>query len=459
MAVDPFQLFFAMGLSFILIVIIIACANYIHYFGRQRTIQRAASQPFRLEDVVVPPKHFILLQVLIDKNNHASLSTFQFLAWTLVISFLYVTLWFLAMFNTSIQSPPTISPSLLAIMGISVTIPIASQGIASYKRLKPREEGETYIEPDYASMLEENGRPSLLRFQMFLWTLAAIAIYIGLFFISAFSPDTTSLTLGLDEIDPTLLFLMGLSATGYLGNQAYSGKVEKTEKTAQLQQPVQPEAAVPGTEAVRLPPGIREIIPRDVEPKGTVTLLGSGFGARQDTIMIGEDRVPPSAIRRWEDTRIEFTVPETASPGSHNLRVISTGESVMGQISVSGPLWTRGLNEIDANILGDIWIDDPSQRGYRLPPIGHFIPDKRYYFFFEFDVPPGTPPWGRTQFRAKFFLDGVLIATRSFLPGTLNGQNYGNFDYVFAGEGTHHIEITGSNSKSMDIEVKKPPGT
>jgi hypothetical protein len=127
-------------------------------------------------------------------------------------------------------------------------------------------------------------------------------------------------------------------------------------------------------------------------------------------------------------------------------------------ISASFPLGTRGLNEIDANIIDDIWIDDPSQKGYKLPPIGHFIPDKRYYFFFEFEVPPGTPPWGRIQFRAKFFLDGVHVATRSFLPGTMNGQNYGNFDYVFPTEGKHHIEIKGFNSKSMDIEVKKPPG-
>jgi hypothetical protein len=458
MAVDPFQLSFAMVLSFILIVIIVACANYIYYFGRQRALQRAASQPFRLEDIIVPPKHFILLRVLLDKNEHASLSTFQFLAWTLVISFLYVTLWFLWLFNDSIMALTTISPSLMALMGISVAMPIASQGIAAYKRLKPRQVGETYLEPDYASMLEENGRPSLLRLQMFLWTLAAIAIFFGVFFTSAFSPDTTPLTLGLPEIDPTLLFLMGLSATGYLGNQAYSGKVEKAEKPATLLQPALPAETVSGTAPVRLPPAIREIIPRDVEPKGIVTLLGSGFGVRQDTIMIGEDRVPSSAIRRWEDTRIEFTLPETASPGSHNLRIISGGESVKGQISVSGPVWTRGLNEIDADILGDIWIDDPSQKGYRLPPIGHFIPDKRYYFFFEFDVPPGTPPWGRIQFRAKFFLDGVLVATRSFLPGTLNGQNYGNFDYVFTAEGKHHIEIMGSNSKSMDIEVKKPRG-
>lgn len=47
--------------------------------------------------------------------------------------------------------------------------------------------------------------------------------------------------------------------------------------------------------------------------------------------------------------------------------------------------------------------------------------------------------------------------TRSFLPGAGSGKNYGNINYVFPAEGKHHIEISGINAKSMDIEVKKPP--
>lgn len=457
MPIAPSQLGLAMGLSFLLIAIIIACANFIHWYGRKHAIQRASIQPLGLDDLIVPPKHFILLRVLVDKNDHASLAAFQLLSWTLLISFLYVAICFLQLLNGSILAPPPIPESLMALMGISVAVPIVSQGITEYKRLKPRPEGEAYIEPNYASMLEENGKPSLLRLQMFLWTLAAFAIFIGSFLTAALSAGADPLTLSLPGIAPTLLFLMGLSSTGYLGSVAFSGTVKKTEPAAKTAQPAQPAAATPLLSPMRPVPGIREIIPRDVKPKGVLTLLGSGFGAQSDTIMIGEDRVPPASIRRWEEARIEFTVPEMISPGSHNLRVISGGETVSGQISVGSPQEPVRLGEIDANITSDIWIDDPSQKGYKVPPIGHFIPDKRYHFFFEFDVPPGTPQWGRTQFRAKFFLDGSLIATRSFMPGSMNGQNYGSFDYLFPAEGNHHIEIAGANARTMDIEVKQPP--
>jgi len=452
MAVDFTQLILVMAVSFILIAVILSIANYISYFGRERAKERAVSKSLSYEDFIVPLKHFILLRVLLDKKEHASLSAFQFLCWTLLISFLYLTLWLLQLFNGGTGAPPPISESVLALMGISVAIPVASQGISSYKSRKPREKGETYVEPNYASMLEEDGRPSLLRLQMFLWTLASLVIYTGLFLVSVnTAEDVEALVhLGLPGIDTTLLFLMGLSATGYLANQAYSGKVEKGIE------PAQPETAVPEPEPVPSSPVIREII---VDTMGMVTVLGSGFGTQKETILIDEDRVPDDAIVRWEGMRIEFSMPETASRGTkHSLRVLVGGDAANGQIPVSGRQATRRIREIDATIIGDLWIDNPNERGYKVPPIGYFIPEKRYYFSFEFDVPPGTPQWGGPQFRAEFFIDGTLIDTRSFLPGAGNGMNYGNFDYVFPAEGKHHIEIKGANTKSMDIEVKKPPG-
>ena len=450
MAIDPIQLILAMGLSFILLTVIIACANFISYFGRERAKERAISKSLRYEDFIVPLQHFILLRVLLDKKEHASLSAFQFLCWTLLISFLYITLWFLQLLNGGTGAPPPIPESVLALMGISVAIPLASQGISSYKNKKPRGKGETYVGPDYASMLEEEGRPSLLRLQMFLWTLASLVIYAGLFFVFIRNAaDIPALVnLGLPTIDPTLLFLMGLSAAGYLGNQVYSGKVEKTEEPSQ---PTDSLATSPVSA-----PFIKEII---VDTNGLVTLLGSGFGTKKETIIVDENRVPDDAIMRWEEMRIDFAMPETVSRGTKNsLRVVVGGETASGQIPGSGTMGTARFREIDATITGDLWIDSPNEKGYKVPPIGYFIPEKRYFFCFEFDVPPGTPQWGGPQFRAQFFIDGTLTDTRSFLPGAGNGKNYGNFDYVFPDEGKHHIEIKGANTKSLDIEVKRPPG-
>jgi hypothetical protein len=452
MAIDPIQLILAMGLSFILIAVIIACANYISYFGRQRAKERAIGISISSEDFLVPLQHFILLRVLLDKREHASLSAFQFLCWTLLVSFLYVTLWFLQLLIGGTGAPPPIPESVLALMGISVAIPLASQGISWYKKHKPRGKGETYVGPDYASMLEEEGRPSLLRLQMFLWTLASLAIYTGLFFVSVDNaPDIPTLVnSGLPAIDTTLLFLMGLSAVGYLGNQAYSGKVEKSEE------PVQPLAETSVVSPALVSPTIREII---IDSSGLVTVLGSGFGTRKETIMVDEIRVPDDAIVRWEPLRIDFGMPETIPRGTrHGLRIIVGGETAGRQIPEGGPAGPAGARNIDATIIGDLWIDSPTERiSARVPPIGYFIPEKWYHFCFEFDVPPGTPQWGGPSFQAHLFIDGTLIATNSFLPGAGNGKNIGCFDYVFRGEGNHHLEIRGANTKSMDIEVKWPP--
>lgn len=455
MAVDSGQLAFAMVLAIVLIAVIIACANYIRYFGKKHPPKSPESQSFCLEDNIVPVEQFILFRVLLDKNGHASLSTFQFLLWTLLIAFLYLTLWFLQFLNGDPIAPPPIPESLMALMGISVAVPLVDKGIMNYKQFKTRPEGEVYREPNYASMLEESGRPSLLRLQMFLWTLAAIVIYFGSFLTAAFYPETVPGTFGLTEIDPTLLFLMGLSQTGYLGSKAYAGEVKKSE-TGQKTSPQPP--AVVDSENIAENFVIRETIPEMARPKEVVSLLGTGFGAHKDTIMLGLDRVPAANIRRWDDGRIEFTIPETTAPGKYPVRVLVGGRTTEGTIRVSESQWTGGFSEIPADIVSDIWIDDITQKGYRIPPIGYFITDRQYHFFFEFAVPPGTPSWGDTTFKAQFYVNGNRKKESVFMPGNMNGNNYGFFDYTFTAEGTYTLEIRGATIKSMTVDAREPPG-
>jgi hypothetical protein len=292
---------------------------------------------------------------------------------------------------------------------------------------------------------------------MFLWTIAAVVIYFWLFITAVFSAGPEAVSVGLPDIDPTLLFLMGLSQAGYLGSAAYAGTLEKSGAVT-----MNPPERIPATESVltAATPAIRETIPRSAGSKELVTLLGSGFGTKPDSLMIGQTNVSPEYIRRWEEGRIEFILPGTVSPGRHALVVTAEGNSARGEITVSTPAWVHeGIEKTAADIISEIWIDDPSQKGYRVPPIGYFIPDKRYYFFFEFAVPPGTPSWGRTEFQAGFYIDGKPVCEpRSFMPGYMNGKNYGVFDYRFESEGTFTIEIRGATAKTMNIIVKRPPG-
>ena len=461
------QLATAMGCALILLAAIIGIANCVHWFGRKQTAQREAEkkndQSFNWKDLIVPPRQFILLRVLLDENDHASLSSFQFLAWTLVIAFLYLTLWVLRFLNGTSAAPPDIPANLMVLMGISIAVPVASKGIEIYKTIKPRLRGETYQPPDYASMLEENGSPSLLRFQMFFWTLAALVIYVVSFVIAALGQSTDILTTGLPDINPTFLFLMGMSQAGYLGSKAVAGKVEKTgsdQGSPVRGQPAEAGAPAPATQSdgQKVPMAIREIVPRDsVRSKDLVTILGSGFGVKPDTLMIGDVRIDPAGIARWEDGRIEFSLPEKTALGMQPVRILTGTGSASGQVTVSGSPWLAGgLDNVDAEIISDIWIDDPTMKGYKCPPIGHFIPDKRYYFFFEFAVPPGTPSWGLTQFRARFLIDGQKIDENSFLPGYMNGRNYGVFNHIFKEQKTFRVEIQGLTSKVMDVVVKNP---
>ncbi|HEX3001312.1 MAG TPA: hypothetical protein VHN82_02925 [Methanoregula sp.] len=105
MATDMGPLWIAMGLSIILIAVIITIAAFIHYYGRKKAIERQKNHPFAVQDLIIPPQEFILVRILLDKDGHASLSAFQLLAWTLLIAFLYISLWFFNL-GSGMTSPP-----------------------------------------------------------------------------------------------------------------------------------------------------------------------------------------------------------------------------------------------------------------------------------------------------------------------------------------------------------------
>jgi hypothetical protein len=147
-------------------------------------------------------------------------------------------------------------------MGISVIVPAISTPLSSYKydtTLAQKPPCEEEITP-VSDMLMESGKPALFRYQMFLWTLIGIAIYLLLFFSVAITTITDVekfencksncgsdplAGFSLPNIDPSLVILTGLSQGGYL-----SGKlVART--------PIKIERVVRGTE--------------------TLTILGSNF--------------------------------------------------------------------------------------------------------------------------------------------------------------------------------------
>ncbi|MBN1432838.1 MAG: hypothetical protein JW931_08715 [Methanomicrobiaceae archaeon] len=447
MTIDPGQLAIAMGGAIILVAVIIVIANYIHWFGRQQIKKRAKTQKIDIEDFIVPFEHFILMRVLLDKKGHASLSTFQFLLWTILISVLYITLWFLNFLNGEATAPSAIPAGLIALMGISVGVPIANKVVMTYKKNKPRAEGEEFEDPNYSSMLEEEGKPSLLRLQMFLWTLAAIVIYFGSFMTEAFSPGMSIYKFTLPPVDPTLLYLMGLSQTGYLGSKAYAGTVNKTGDKS----PSSVESSREKTD-LNISNAILNMVPSG---QTNVTILGSGFGTYKDTILIENERIATGDIQLWHDTKIEFILPEETAPGRYKIKIIKDDKIEETEINVIEPQMVKKFYENAAKII-NITLDQPGVSSFPPNPKHYLKPGERYNFFFEYEVPPEISKWN-TWFNAEFRIDGKKIEEKKVLRGHLDGENYSCFTYVFKDEGKYNIEICGINKQAMIIEVKELP--
>lgn len=232
-------------------------------------------------------------------NLDPSLSRFQFLLWTWVVVFTLTFVYFIRIFG-GVFGPPEggVPYYLLSLMGISTAVPVVSTAISSYRNDsgEPVQEEisreqtaavdkrvQTQIRPPYSKMLEEDGNPTLGRFQMFLWTWVSIGIYLVIVF-STVTHISEVQKLIVPDVDPTFVILMGLSQAGYL-----TLKAATTSMT------------------------ISRIQPSEVKPGGDLTIYGKNFGNEWDTVWIGGIRirgVDKKYIINWRDDRIDLKVPE-----------------------------------------------------------------------------------------------------------------------------------------------------
>ena len=128
--------------------------------------------------------------IILNEAGYPSLAIFQFLLWTVVVAFSYLLIYYLRIYSGLYDPPSTISTNILILLGISTAVPIVSAGVGSMVYKGDRSRPETPREHKWSSMLLENGKASLARYQMFLWTWIGIGIYIGILFFTVFSPAT-----------------------------------------------------------------------------------------------------------------------------------------------------------------------------------------------------------------------------------------------------------------------------
>ncbi len=160
-----------------------------------------------------------LRSIILDEHGFPTLSKFQFLLWTLVVSFAFLSIQITRIVITDYTADSeylikNIPENLLAMMGISVAVPIINSKAS--KKTTSKQDDKT--PPSFGAMFYNNqGNLDLASLQMFMWTVIGILIYLYIVFDQFTILDARYLFL--PDVSPTLLILMGLSQGAYLGSK------------------------------------------------------------------------------------------------------------------------------------------------------------------------------------------------------------------------------------------------
>jgi len=233
--------------------------------------------------------------IIRDGSGFPSLARFQFLLWTLIVTFAVLSVYFIRLLMGIPEIPNDIPENLLILMGISVAVPFVSTPLSSIKYGDRRPATGIVTDQDrrsLATMLMENDKITVSRFQMFAWTWISIIIYLGFFFSQTFLNDVNDLVV--PDIPQIFVYLMGLSQVGYVGTKA----------------------AIPGKLAL----SVTKIAPNQASKGATVSIYGTNFGEQKEGKVLFETGdvnelgeriyVVPGNIVSWDDKKIEIKVPD-----------------------------------------------------------------------------------------------------------------------------------------------------
>lgn len=175
--------------------------------------------------------HFHALRIVVGEDGIPSTSKFQFFMWTAVIVFSYIALFCLRPKMGGYVPLEPIPTNLLIAMGISAATAVGAKAIAVQGG--PPAPATTTVVATAATpggnqavvvtasadklgglLLEDDGSPDLAKIQLMVWTFIAIAIY--LFFVFQ---NLTQGIRAIPDIDRTLMILMGLGHSAYLGQK------------------------------------------------------------------------------------------------------------------------------------------------------------------------------------------------------------------------------------------------
>jgi hypothetical protein len=252
------------GVAFVLsiaIVIVIFLITYL-IIKRIRNIQQSNKTKF--------------WDIIRDDNWYPSLAIFQFLLWTGIVLFSYLWISLISLF-TGTGFLTDIPYNLILVMGISAAVPVIGAVVSEVKygettppsiattKSVPSDQLRRKL-PGFKTMLMENGKITLPRFQMFAWTWIGIIAYLGLLFWEVGGKLGYLENISLPELPILFVSLMGLSQVTYLAAKSVKSTFSSVSEVR------------PG----RL---------RLQKESNNITIIGSNFGTGQGTIWI--EAYPP----------------------------------------------------------------------------------------------------------------------------------------------------------------------
>ena len=204
------------------------------------------------------------LDLIRSPDWYPSLGIFQFAVWAFIFTFLYVGVSLVMVFGGVTEYQP-ISSTMLALIGISISVAIISSFI-NRRKYEEKEYSLSYSEPipGFLTILQEKGKVTIARLQMFLWTLISAMTYMAIVFSNLSSgnsanisfPDTSSFVL-------TIITITTLSDGIYLVSKILS-KTELASATAKMVES--------GIESESVESGTSTEISRKIEKQFTAAL-------------------------------------------------------------------------------------------------------------------------------------------------------------------------------------------
>ncbi len=261
-------------------------------------------------------KQRFLASIFTESANHTiSLSSFQFYAWLFAALFGYLYLFVARALVQGKAEFPDIPQNLPAIMAIATGTAALSVGIKGNKGTK----GAGELGYGISDLWTMGGKVVPERVQFFLWTVVSLVVF--LMIIIGSDPGSVS---DLPKIPDGFLYLMGISAAGYLGGKAIRD---------------------PGPSINEVPPtsvagGSMPLVIKGKTLRKTATLELDG---RALEIVKAPAAAAEGAAQREEKFTNELTVvtkpdAEQAKPGIHRLRLINDdGQVADAELTIKPP--------------------------------------------------------------------------------------------------------------------------